>query len=678
MAHGDTASGMPIGSASDTLATKQGEYSRPFVITWHVGHPDHGSPILELFIDTLRNLLPFACLSLCNASLCTLVKRPFGETICQTLLGASLLMIAGQFLCSTFLVPIVLLVIGAVACVPIILRTSNMSEVRSRVLSPGFFAFLAVFVLVCAFDAGRRFSAWDEMSHWGVMVKEMLRNDAFYTDPASTLMVHKEYPPFIPTFEMLWCKLAGGYSESVVSVALHTLTLSLLVVPIFEQREDRTADRPLAVLKAVLAAATILMLAVLFDKENVALSIYTDVFTSALFAYSLLLVVRGDVYGSRFSFASFVLSLVAMIATKQIGIAFILLSCLAYLLVWLFGRKGQPRSYKSLLLRTAIVGIAVLGCNAIWSGYAHGLGEYGQFDLGGISLSELSSIISGKGTGLRAETFDAFKNALFTRPLCQGHAPRILSSYAALFPIVLCLLAAVAVYARDASVTRKAVCLGITFAVGTVCYALTMCVLYLFCFKDFEMLALASYERYMASYVLGELLVIAGFFVQVQRRQERWPLEVLPLAIGSIALLAMFLPHDIGLLLPQRMRGDAIVGYEPYAERIRSQTEPGSHVAMAAEERESIQFFTHYLVTDRYVDWDHARISTLDYSDQGLKEEVLEDILNNDYLYVVNATDALNDAYSSYNGGEPFKDDTVYRIDRTQRGRKFVPTSSTA
>ena len=72
--------------------------------------------------------------------------------------------------------------------------------------------------------------------------------------------------------------------------------------------------------------------------------------------------------------------------------------------------------------------------------------------------------------------------------------------------------------------------------------------------------------------------------------------------------------------------GIPIVGYEPYAERIRSQTEPGSHVAMAAEERESIQFFTHYLVTDRYVDWDHARISTLDYSDQSLKDEVLEDI----------------------------------------------------
>lgn len=52
-------------------------------------------------------------------------------------------------------------------------------------------------LLVLVVDYKRCFSNWDELSHWGKMVKEMLRTDLFYSENISDLLVHKDYPPFL-------------------------------------------------------------------------------------------------------------------------------------------------------------------------------------------------------------------------------------------------------------------------------------------------------------------------------------------------------------------------------------------------------------------------------------------------------------------------------------------------
>ena len=75
-------------------------------------------------------------------------------------------------------------------------------------------------------DYGRHFTHWDELMHWGKMTQEMLRLDKFYTDPASELLVHKYYPPGVPIFEMLWCRMSGGWSEAGQTMSLHFLIFS--------------------------------------------------------------------------------------------------------------------------------------------------------------------------------------------------------------------------------------------------------------------------------------------------------------------------------------------------------------------------------------------------------------------------------------------------------------------
>ena len=51
------------------------------------------------------------------------------------------------------------------------------------------------------------------------------------------------------------------------------------------------------------------------------------------------------------------------------------------------------------------------------------------------------------------------------------------------------------------------------YTCGTIGYGLTLGILYMFCFSEAEMARLASYERYMASYLLGEILILLFLFI---------------------------------------------------------------------------------------------------------------------------------------------------------------------
>ena len=98
---------------------------------------------------------------------------------------------------------------------------------NQRFCTPGLLIFVTTYVGVYLYDLNRSFTNWDEFSHWGVMIKEMLRLNTFYSVDSSVLAVHKDYPPAIQIIEWLWCRLSGGcYEEAYLYRALHIFILS--------------------------------------------------------------------------------------------------------------------------------------------------------------------------------------------------------------------------------------------------------------------------------------------------------------------------------------------------------------------------------------------------------------------------------------------------------------------
>lgn len=101
-------------------------------------------------------------------------------------------------------------------------------RVKVVLFTNGLSCFLIAAVIFAILDYHRSFTQWDELSHWGMMTKEMLCLDNWYSVPTSRLLVHKDYPPFVSIIEMLGCKLAGGYSEAKAYLMLHLFSISMV------------------------------------------------------------------------------------------------------------------------------------------------------------------------------------------------------------------------------------------------------------------------------------------------------------------------------------------------------------------------------------------------------------------------------------------------------------------
>ena len=170
---------------------------------------------------------------LCTFFMCSLLKKSFGKSLPITLMFIPTTLYLSQFIFKTFAVGMWINVLASFLGLGTLLYKMFKKDTTylKNIFSKGFFAFLLVFVLLFITDYQQQFSAWDELAHWGVMVKEMLRLDNFYAVKEALMVWHKDYPPFMSLFEYFWCKILG-YSEQNMYLSLHVYMFGL-VVPYF-------------------------------------------------------------------------------------------------------------------------------------------------------------------------------------------------------------------------------------------------------------------------------------------------------------------------------------------------------------------------------------------------------------------------------------------------------------
>src|SRR5574344_458490 len=134
-------------------------------------------------------IIPLLYFLLFNGTLTVVFKKKFGECLPLTLVITTLIMFISQLLFKTFNVGFYLNIFVAVLF-PILLGyfkfiAKKKLELKENYFTKGFFIFVLLYLFVMILDFNRTFSQWDELSHWGVMVKEMFRLDKFYSVDAS-------------------------------------------------------------------------------------------------------------------------------------------------------------------------------------------------------------------------------------------------------------------------------------------------------------------------------------------------------------------------------------------------------------------------------------------------------------------------------------------------------------
>lgn len=550
---------------------------------------------------------------------------------------------------------------------------------REDVFSPGLAAFLLICLLAALLCFRRRFTDFDEFWHWGPMLKESLRLDRFYSVPASRLIIHKDYPPFPAIQELIWIKAAGRYSEAVALMAVLVQDLSLLVLPLTERlcRGQSGGGRLRGLLRGAVCGGLLSLLLLLlldaFDYAHVLYTILADIPLAVMFGWGLLQILEGGPYRSRFGLAQLAAAGCLLVMTKQAGLAMLLVLWLMYLLL---GLAGKELPVKKLLLCSALVLLAPLLLYGSWTAQVKAVGAgglrtvaggNGQFDLGKISVSAYLAALRQQGDPLRSETLTHLLKALFTDSV--ANIPWLPVSYVTAFCLVLLLVLALHRRHREAVNGRRALAMGLGFAVGTAGYAFMLSVLFLFCFTTDEMQELRGYARYVDAFILGELLSLLGLWLLLWKEREKSARTLRGLLAAVLAAAVLLGGSELLYLGPQSLRARPFTQYEPVAELIRVNTGEDDRITVVYNTKSGrygswygcLQSVAYYYVLDRDLPWG-TDLYALDYSKEEHRQRAMEQLANSDYLCVVDVNEGLNGFFAPRNGGAALIPGTVYRV----------------
>lgn len=620
-------------------------------------------------------ILFFLCL---NVLTVRLAKKPFGFAMPLTILLCGFALYLSQMVFSTFWVALFAMYFLAASGIVLAILDRKNETFRKNYFSNGFFAFLLIYLLFLVVDYKYQIGGWDEASHWGKMVKEMLRLDSFYCVNESNLLAHKDYPPFTGLLEMLWCNLAGGHSDAAMLMGLHMAEYSFVALPLSEQfSETGKKWKRICSLCALIFFLSLLFF--VFDASTFN-TIYTDLYIAILFGFATLIAADERIRRGRFGYLAILLAQCALVLSKQMGIAFVLLTWLFYTILEIFAfakekqhaaavtdqepvaKPGRQRRGVGLAVRSLGLLAAPAASYLSWKLIliANGI-TGGQFSASKISLQNLLPIFLGRGSDVKNTVFRNYLKALFYGDLYHGP---IGMTYIALAIAALLILGILFYCFRSALQKGEIVAYVATLVCGSVGYAFTMLVLYIFCYSDGEATELASFSRYMGTYLLASLLLLVIFAAVMLRREGK--LVWNPRAMCMILLVTLLLTDTTRLanFIPKVFFRNGGQDYLLMAREIQANTEEGAKIILASSSNVALTFYVNYFLDDgRAIDVDYINdnISLWEVSDRDRWERLLTSVREGEYLYVAETSDALEEALGECLSDGSFSSMTLYQ-----------------
>lgn len=370
----------------------------------------------------------------------------------------------------------------------------KLVELKDNMLSVGLFSFLAFLIFSFFLYKYQGFNNCDEFMHWGPMLKETLRIDGFYTQDASKLIVHKDYPPFFTLLEVLWCGFGGfEFHEGYTYIALSSFMFSMFMPALSKLSIKDKKDW----LKGVILTIGFVLVGITIDKTVTASdyafvynSIYVDWALALFCTYGIYITYKEDKWG-LYQFSSLTLVLVTFILMKQMGLVYyIIVLFYAFLKVLFIDKKlNKHNLIKGIVLLIIVPVIFYLSWKRIVNLYAIN----GQFQIAELSIKEFFNIIRGNTDFMwKYQAFRNYCSNLLRRPLILHPFEMTYFVYVLLIDILIILIF---------KLKKESYFLAGVYTIGAIGYSAAMLFLYTLAFTADEAPYLASFDRYMASYL---------------------------------------------------------------------------------------------------------------------------------------------------------------------------------
>ena len=482
------------------------------------------------------------------------------------------------------------------------------------------------------------------------MLKEMFRLDNFYTVTNSTLLVHKDYPPFIQLYEFFFLKISGGYSESYSIMFIHLLEFSFLLSFINEKKDINIKNIIKITGKSLLLIGIIIGIILLFDMHLIMNSIYNDYILSILVAYIIsLIIIEKDKLSN---YLLFNVSLVStfLLLTKQISIAFYAMIIFFYLICL---RKNVKLEKKKIIKLLIVLVITPLLFYKSWSLFVDHYNIFKQFNTSDIKFNELIDVFFNTSNEKHVIVSNYIKS-IFNEKLSVFNLFNIsyFSSFVVYSVLVIIFTIKNTMYSR-LNIFKYY----LTILLGFIGYSLLMLILYIFCFGG-EGYTLASFNRYMDTYLLIEYI---SLFIILMKNNEDNNKFISYLIIMGV--LIVVIPRASFKRIIPRISKPKIRNEEIISKTIEEKIGKGKNVYILAQDTDgfyqfSIKYYANPIITNVY---NYSFPLTCETDCKELyKKTTMEYMLKFDYLYVYNTTKEVNDKYDFI--FKNIKNDGIYKI----------------
>ena len=455
--------------------------------------------------------------------------------IAAALAAAERVRIAHMFLpavCYTGLTASALLVLGLAGMVPYVFAASGVAAavvlavvlVRDRkaavyVLTTELAVFAAIAFACVLLNYGRVYVLNDEFSHWGLAVKNIFTVGQLPFG-SETNALYRDYPPFATAICYLGTCFEKNLNEGATYVPMN-LAMCAAVMPVLSAYMRGCARKGCARLGRVFVGVPVLALlcGILCFKLSAFTVISVDTLMGLLAFYVVAEVLAGKGFG-RIVHSAVAAS--CLVLTKNTGIAFACFAA-AVLLAVVIANGIKKKDANGILKRLCAVVIPVVAgsaaAKALWSLV---LTVSGAYDPSGNPVKVLGEVIVGGLSDVRKETARAFFRA-WVEPRFSVGLPLVAVVAVLIIVEVLTVLLLVKLRSRNTAVTVA------SYIAVTVCFFLYMfgvLVGYWAKFSDYEATTVASFERYVGTYLTFWLCLILMTLISV----------VLPLLIRKISL----------------------------------------------------------------------------------------------------------------------------------------------
>lgn len=407
-------------------------------------------------------------------------------------------------------------------------RKYILSDIRTYVLTPGFFFVLIAYGMMLPCIMKMRINSWDEFSHWGTVIKNFWYLNDFANLENSTTSF-KGYPPAASLFAYFAQRIGGHYVECKSYAAYDFFYLALMApyfTAIYEKKEWKKA--------IALGFCCILLPTIVWNR------VYDVTYVDGLLGMEMALIFVAYLFyqDGKWRSVTIFLTTVVLCLTKASGAG---LACISLLIIVIAewcqtGKKGLSGKRSVWKIAGIMGGATILGKYS-WDIYLKVSATKEAWDISDLNAANLWELLCGNGPAYRYESIHNFWHTVWAYPISDSILPMSCLAWLTVF-IAIGIIIGVLVRKSEDRVRIKLCVWGLI--AGVTVYAVSLLLLYLFTYGESEALSVASFGRYMGTYLVAIAAVLLVLLVKHLREKQKWGMIPVVLLMGMMSYLPVY------------------------------------------------------------------------------------------------------------------------------------------